>query len=77
MYINNLNKIIRYERKSWGMSKYKLSKKAHVDINIIEEIESGKNDNPDFFIMLNLCEALDISVFSLLKDKYKNGGFLL
>lgn len=69
MYIENLGKIICYERKCWGMSKRRLAKCSHTDIEIIEDIESGKLVNPDFFLMLNICEALDISVFSLLKEK--------
>lgn len=69
MYIDNLGKVIRYERKSWGMSQRRLAKLSYVDKETIEDIESGKERNPDFFVMLKICEVLDISVFALLKDK--------
>lgn len=69
MYIDNLNKIIRYERKSWGMSQNRLAKLSHTDKETIQNIESGLIKEPDFFLMINICDVLDISVFSLLKDK--------
>lgn len=69
IYIDDLGKIIRYERKSWGMSKRRLARLSHTDKETIEDIESGNLKNPDFFLMLNICETLDISVFSLLKNK--------
>ncbi len=68
MYIENFGHIIYLERKSWGMSKRKLAKLAFVDVETIEEIESGVLKNPDFFLMLNICDKLEISVFELLKD---------
>ena len=69
MYINNLGKIIRSERRSWGMSKRKLAKLSYADVETIEDIESGKEKNPDFFLMLKICDILEISVFTLLKEK--------
>ena len=39
MYINNLGKIIRSERRSWGMSKRKLAKLSYTDVETIEDIE--------------------------------------
>lgn len=69
MYINDFGKVIRYERKSWGMSQRRLAKLSYTDKETIEDIESGKEINPDFFLMLRICDVLDISVFSLLKDK--------
>ena len=69
MYINNLGKIIRSERRSWGMSKRKLAKLPYTDVETIEDIESGKEKNPDFFLMLKICDILEISVFTLLKEK--------
>lgn len=69
MYINNLGKIIRSERRSWRMSKRKLAKLSYTDVETIEDIESGKEKNPDFFLMLKICDILEISVFTLLKEK--------
>ena len=71
MYIDEFGKVIRYERKSWGMSKRRLARLSYTDKETIEDIESGLDNNPDFFLMLRICEVLDISVFSLLKDKNK------
>lgn len=71
MYIKNLGKIIKYERKSWGMSKRRLAYLSHCEVELIEEIESGIEKNPDFFMMLNICDVLEISVFDLMKRKGK------
>lgn len=70
MYIDNLGSSIRYERKSWGMSLNRLARLSNIDKEDIIEIESGKNKNPDFFVMLKICEVLQISVFESLKDKH-------
>lgn len=71
MYIDNLGSVIRYERKCWGMSQKRLARLSHIEKEDIVEIESGKNKNPDFFVMLNICDVLQISVFEYLKDKKK------
>lgn len=54
MYIDNLGSSIHYERKSWGMSLNRLARLSHIDKEDIIEIESGKNKNPDFFVMLKI-----------------------
>ena len=59
IYVKNLGKIIKIERKSWGMSRRRLAKYSYTDSETIEEIESGKIKNPDFFLMLRICEVLD------------------
>ena len=66
---NNLGKLIKEERLSWGMSRHKLSKLSHVDIETIVNIEHGKNKNPDIFDMLSICDVLDTSVFFYLDKK--------
>ena len=67
-WINNLGKMLKKERLSWGMSRSRLAKLAYVDRKTIVDIETGKILNPDFYEMLNICEALDSSVFFYLKD---------
>ncbi len=71
MYIKNFGKIIKYERKCWGMSKRRLAFLSHCEVELIEDIESGNEKNPDFFVMLNICEVLEISIFNLMKKRKK------
>lgn len=52
------------------MSRGKLARLSHVDKETIKEIETGKIV-PDFFDMLNICEALDSSVYFYLKEDKK------
>lgn len=47
-WINNLGKMLKKERLSWGMSRSRLAKLAYVDRETIVDIETGKILNPDF-----------------------------
>lgn len=71
----NIGKILKYERKSWGMSKRRLARLSHVDVETIEEIESGIVVDPDFYEMLNICDALDSSVFFYMNEDYRKGYY--
>ena len=69
----NLGKKIREERLSWGMSKKRLAKLSRVDKEMIEAIENGKIKQPNFYVMLNICEILESSVyFYIVKTKTDN-----
>lgn len=68
MYIKNFGKIIKYERKRWGMSQRRLARLSYTTLEDIIEIESGKNKNPDFFLMLKICDVLEISVYDLMEE---------
>lgn len=72
-WIKNFGKKLKGERLSWGMSRGRLARLSHVDKETIEDIEKGKILNPDFYEMLNICEALDTSVFFYLKKETKDG----
>lgn len=65
---DNLGRKLKNERLSWGMSRGRLQRLSHVDRETIAAIENGKILNPDFYEMLNICEALDTSVYFYLKD---------
>lgn len=67
----NIGELLKYERKSWGMSKRRLARLAHVDVETIEEIENGTIIEPDFYEMLNICEILESSIFYFLIDDTK------
>lgn len=60
---NDLGRLLKYERRSWGMSKKRLARLAHVDVETVEDIENGIVTDPDFSEMLNICDVLDSSVF--------------
>lgn len=50
------------------MSRRRLAHLSHIDEETMEEIETGKII-PDFFDMLNICDALESSVFFYLKNE--------
>lgn len=69
MYVDDLGKIIKMERKAWGMSRRRLGKLTNLEFDEVEEIETGINKNPSFYLMLKICDALQISIFSLLSEE--------
>lgn len=69
IWIENLGKMLKKERLSWAMSRGRLQRLSHVDKETIADIENGKILNPDFYDMLNICEALDSSVYFYLASE--------
>ena len=67
MFIDNLGYVLKKERQSWGMSRGRLAKLSYTDKETIEDIELGKVDNPDFFLILKICDVLDIIIFDYMK----------
>ena len=68
LFRKNTGKTIKKERKDWGMSVSRLAKLSHTDKETIEEIENNNFSSIDFEMLLNICDALKISAFSLLKE---------
>ena len=68
MFIDNLGYILKKERRSWGMSRGRLARLSNTDKETIEDIESGKIKNPDFFLILNICDILDLVIFDYIKN---------
>ncbi len=61
-----LGKTIYYYRKKRNYSKFKLAKRAGVDRNYLSRIEIGSS-NPSIIILIKICKALQITVYTLLK----------
>lgn len=60
-----LGKNIRDARKNTGLSQENLALKADLDRTYVGGLERGER-NPTVLSMLKLCEALDVSLSSLL-----------
>lgn len=52
-------------RKELGLSQAKLAKLSGHPLSTIHGIENGDNQNPRFEIIIDLCEALDVSLNDL------------
>ena len=68
LIIDDLGKKIKKERCEWGMSRARLAQLSYTDKEIIEEIENGIYYDLDFKLLVNICDALQISAFSFIKD---------
>ena len=60
---DDAGKRLKYERRSWGMSRRKLAKLAFTDPETIEDIEKGYVSMLDFHLLRNLSKVLQISPF--------------
>ena len=58
---------------SWGMSRRKLARLSYIDVETIEEIENGTIVNPNFYLMLRICEVLDTSVYFYIEKEGEIG----
>lgn len=60
--VNMLGSFITKRRKELGLSLAKLAKKSGHPVSSIHGIENGDNQNPRFEIIIDLCQALDVSL---------------
>lgn len=56
-------------RKAKNLSQQELAKLSGVSQQVISNIESGRNTNPGFLIILNVCRALHCSVYDLVDEE--------
>lgn len=68
LIIDDLGKKLKQERLEWGMSQRRLAKLSFTDKETITEIENGIYYDLDFKLLVNICDALQISVFSFIKE---------
>lgn len=66
IYNKNLGKIIKKERKTWGMSKNKLGFLIGEEFDYIDDLEKGFENEPPFDVLLKIAIVLQINVFDLL-----------
>jgi len=68
LIVDNLGKKLKKERFEWGMSQRRLAKLSFTDKETIAEIENGIYYDLDFKLLVNICDALQVSVFSFIKE---------
>ncbi len=68
LIVDNLGEKLKHERYAWGMSQRRLAKLSFTDKETITEIENGIYYDLDFKLLVNICDALQISVFSFIKE---------
>lgn len=68
LIVDNLGSKLKHERLEWGMSQRRLAKLSFTDKETITEIENGIYYDLDFKLLVNICDALQISVFSFIKE---------
>lgn len=68
LIVDDLGKKLKSERLQWGMSQRRLAKLSFTDKETICEIENGIYYDLDFKLLVNICDALQVSAFSFLKE---------
>ena len=69
MGLENLGKRIREERLKKGLTQEQLAEKVDISLNFMSLIENGKNMSVQ--TLINLANALDVSIDYLLNDSQK------
>ena len=69
MGLENLGKRIREERLKKGLTQEQLAEKVDISLNFMSLIENGKNMSVQ--TLINLADALDVSIDYLLNDSQK------
>ena len=65
MIIGEKIKMIREGKK---ISQYKLSKESHISQSYLNEIESGKYNNPSAILLNRISKALGVPISELLEN---------
>ena len=69
MGLENLGRRIREERLKKGLTQEQLAEKVDISLNFMSLIENGKNMSVQ--TLINLANALDVSIDYLLNDSQK------
>ena len=57
--------VIRELRIKKGLTLFELSERAKTTISNIHNIETGKNQNPGWYTIINIANALDVDIIEL------------
>lgn len=60
---DDAGKMIKHERRAWGMSRRRLAKLSFTDSETIESIEKGYVCMMDFNMLMNISKALQVDPF--------------
>lgn len=70
----NLRKIIDTERRNQYVSQSELARKSGHSVSTIHEILSGKDKNPGYRIIVDICEVLHLSLDELDRRRRSSEG---
>jgi transcriptional regulator with XRE-family HTH domain len=64
-----LGERIRAERLRYGMSQAELARRAHVSTTAMNDLETGKTQEPRFSLIRDIARTLGVSLDQLAQDK--------
>lgn len=65
--IMDLSEALKSTRESQNLTQKELSKMSGVSYSTITKLETGVITNPSFFLVVKICQALEITTDNLLK----------
>ncbi len=69
---DDAGKILKRERKAWGMSRKRLARLTNIEPEVIEDIEKGYVCMMDYDMLSRFCKVLKISPFIFFIRKLTN-----
>ena len=69
---DDAGKILKKERKAWGMSRKRLARLTNIEPEVIEYIERGYVCMMDYDMLSRMCKVLEISPFLFFRRKLTN-----
>ena len=73
---DNAGKILKRERKAWGMSRKRLARLTNIEPEVIEDIEKGYVCMMNYDMLIRFCKVLEISPFIFFIRKLTNEEIL-
>ena len=69
---DDAGKLLKKERKAWGMSRKRLARLTNIEPEVIEYIERGYVCMMDYDMLSRMCKVLQVSPFSFFIRKLTN-----
>lgn len=67
IYKNNLGKIIKKNRKLWGMGKFKFAYLIGEEFDFVDDLESGKIKNISLNLLLRIADVLQVNMYDFIR----------
>lgn len=76
IYKDNLGKLIKKNRKVWGMGKFKFAYLIGEEFDFVEDLESGKIKNISLNLLLRIADVLQVNMYDFIKKDVSDNEIL-
>lgn len=76
IYKDNLGKLIKRNRKAWGMGKFKFAYLIGEEFDFVENLESGKIKNISLNLLLRIADVLQVNMYDFIRKDVSDNEIL-